>query len=139
LVRAPSCRSAGIDKVSGCGPEPHDDAHRRATGRTTGRAGWRRGARWRRVIVGGSLHDHEADGREREGTAGMEQAEVADFLKTIGQDMLEESPEKLDGVEMGRTWAGTAHFPVGEGNRAVRERDNAAVGDGDLEDIRGEV
>ena len=30
------------------------------------------------------------------------------------------------------------HFTVGEGDRAVRERDNAAIGDGDPEDIRGE-
>ena len=69
----------------------------------------------------------------------MEHAAVADFLQTIGQDMLEESTEQLDGVEMGHTWAGAAHFPGGEGDRAVRERDHAAVGDGDLEDIRGEV
>ena len=63
---------------------------------------------------------------------------MTDFPKAIGQDMLEESAEKLDGVEMGRTWAGTAHFPVGEGDRAVRERDDTAVGDGDFEDRQGE-
>jgi hypothetical protein len=37
----------------------------------------------------------------------------------------------------GKTCA--AHFPVGEGDRAVRERHDAAVGDGDLEDRGGEV
>jgi hypothetical protein len=68
----------------------------------------------------------------------MEKTEVTDFHQAIGQDMLEESAEKLDGVEMGRTWAGTAHFTGGEGDRAVRERDETAVGDGDFEDIRGE-
>ena len=31
-----------------------------------------------------------------------------DLHKAIRQDMLEASAEKLDGVEMGRTWAGTA-------------------------------
>ena len=30
-------------------------------------------------------------------------------------------------------------LPVGEGDRAVRERDNTTVGDGDLEDIGSEV
>ena len=90
------------------------------------------------ALAGVSLHDHQADGRERDGTAGMEKAEVADFLKAIGQDVLEEPAEKLHDVEVGGAWACTAHFPVGEGDRAVRERDEATVGDGDPEDIRGE-
>ena len=60
-------------------------------------------------------------------------------MKAIGQDMLEEPAEKLHDVEVGGAWAGTARFPVGEGDRAVRERDDTAVGDGDLEDIGGEV
>ena len=64
---------------------------------------------------------------------------MPDFHKAIGQDMLEESAEKLDGVEMGRPWAGTANFTVGESNRAVLEAHDAAVGDGDPEDIGGEV
>ena len=86
-----------------------------------------------------SLHDHEADGRERDGAAGMEKTEVADFHEALGQDVLEEPAEKLHDVELGSTWAGTADFPVGEGDRAVCERDDAAVGDGDLEDIGGEI
>ena len=69
----------------------------------------------------------------------MEKAEVADFLQAIGQDMLEEPAEKLHAVEVGGAEAGTAHFPVGEGDRAVREADETVVGDGDLEDIRGKV
>ena len=61
----------------------------------------------------------QADGRERDGTAGMEKAEVADFHEAIGQDMLEEPAEKLHDVEVGGAEAGTAHFPVGEGDGAV--------------------
>ena len=53
------------------------------------------------ALAGLSLHDHQADGREREGTAGMEKAKVADFHKAIGQDVLEEPPEKLHDVEVG--------------------------------------
>ena len=68
----------------------------------------------------------QADGRERDGTAGMEKAEVADFHEAIGQDMLEEPAEKLHDVEVGGAEACTAHFPVGEGDRAVREADDAA-------------
>lgn len=64
---------------------------------------------------------------------------MPDFHKAIGQDMLKEPTEKLHDVEVGGAWAGTAHFTGGEGDRAVLERDNAAIGDGDPEDIRGEV
>ena len=45
IVRATSCRSAGIDKGAGCGPHPHHDAHWCATGRTVGRERWRERAR----------------------------------------------------------------------------------------------
>jgi hypothetical protein len=68
----------------------------------------------------------------------MAKAEVADFLQALGQDMLEEPAEKFHAVEVGGAQAGTPHFPVREGDRTVRERDQAVVGDGDLEDIRGE-
>ena len=63
---------------------------------------------------------------------------MPDFHEAIGQDVLKEPAEKLHDVEVGSAGAGTADFPVGEGDRAVRERHNAAVGDGDLEDIGGE-
>ena len=63
---------------------------------------------------------------------------MPDFHKAIGPDMLKEPAEKRHDVEVGGAWAGTPHFTVGEGDRAVRERDNAAIGDGDPEDIRGE-
>ena len=115
-----SCHSAGIDEGPGGGPYPHDDAHRGATDRTAGRERWR-GVLDRLVIAGVGLYDQQADGRERDGTAGMEKAEVADFHKAIGQDMLEEPAEKLYAVEAGGAEAGTAHFPGGEGDRAVRE------------------
>ena len=63
---------------------------------------------------------------------------MADFHEAIGQDMLEEPAEKLSAVEVGGAEAGTAHFPVGECHGTIREADETAVGDGHLEDIRGE-
>ena len=69
----------------------------------------------------------------------MQKAAVTDLEKASGQDMLEESAEQLQGVEIGRAWAGTAECTGGEGDGAVLERDDAAVGDGDLEDLGGEV
>jgi hypothetical protein len=68
----------------------------------------------------------------------MEQAKVADVHAAIGQAMLEEPAEKLYGVKGRGTEAGTAHFPIGDGDGAVCEAHNTAVGDGDAEDIRGE-
>jgi hypothetical protein len=53
--------------------------------------------------------------------------------------VLEEPAEKLHAVELGGTEAGTADFPVGKGDRAVREADETVVGDGDLEDLGGQV
>jgi hypothetical protein len=68
----------------------------------------------------------------------MEKAEVADFLKARGQDVLEEPAEKLYDVEVGGAKASTAHFAVGEGDRAVLQADETVIGDGDLKNIRGE-
>jgi len=64
---------------------------------------------------------------------------MADFLKAIGQDVLEKPAEKLHDVKVGGAEACTAHFPVGEDDHAVREADETVVGDGSLEDIGGEV
>jgi hypothetical protein len=139
LVRAQSCLSAGIDPRLAGGPQTHHDARGGATGRTAGRArGWGR-ARGRPALAGLSLPDQQADGRERDSTARMEKAEVADFLKALGQDVLEEPAEKLHDVEVGGAGAGTAHLPIGERDHAVLQADETVVGDGDLEDIRGEV
>jgi hypothetical protein len=93
---------------------------------------------WRLVIAGVSLHKQQAEGRGRDGTAGMAKAEMPNFHKALGQDMLKDPAEKLHDVEVGGAWAGTAHFPVGAGDRTVLERDHAAIGDGNPEDLRGE-
>ena len=53
--------------------------------------------------------------------------------------MLEEPAEKLHGIEVGGSWACTARLTIGESDGAVRERDDAVIGDSDPEDIGGEV
>ena len=84
------------------------------------------------------MPDHETEGRERDGTAGREKTDVTDFHQAIGQDMLEEAADTLDGVEVGRTWSGAAHFTGGERHRALLEAHDAAVGESDPEDRGGE-
>jgi hypothetical protein len=64
---------------------------------------------------------------------------MADLHETVRQDVLEEPADQLDGVEVGGTPPSAAGFAVGEGDGAVFERDDSAIGDGDLEDLRGEV
>src|SRR5262245_40252550 len=73
------------------------------------------------------------------GTACMQKAEVTDFHEAIREDMLEEPTDKLHGVEVDGSWACTARFTIGESDGAVLERDDAAIGDRDPEDIGGEV
>ena len=120
------------------GPQAHDNPHWSATGGAEGDARFRRYETSWLASDGVCLRDHQADGVGRDRTAGMEKAEVTDLDKAIGQDMLEESAEQLHGVELGSAWAGTAELTGGEGDGAVLERDDAAVGDGDLEDRGGE-
>ena len=64
---------------------------------------------------------------------------MPDFHEAMRQAMREEPAEKFHDVKVCGAWAGTAHFPVGEGDRAVLQADETVVGDGDLEDIGGEI
>jgi hypothetical protein len=68
----------------------------------------------------------------------MEKTEVADFHEAVREHVLEEPADKLYDVE-GSAWACTAKFTVGEGDAVVFEAYDASVGDGDPEDIGGEV
>jgi hypothetical protein len=86
IVRSTSGRPAGIGQGLGRGPHPHDDVHRDATGRTVAHARGR--APGRLVLAGVSLPHHEAERRERDGTTGMEQADVPDFHPAFGPDVL---------------------------------------------------
>ena len=121
-------------------PHPHDDVQRYAPGRPAGHAReWSGGrALGRLVLAGVPLLPHQADGGGREGTAGMEKTARPAFPQALGEDVLEEPAEHLHDVEGGGAEAGTAHFAVGEGARAVRKRDDTLGGDGDLADRRGE-
>jgi hypothetical protein len=68
----------------------------------------------------------------------MQKAAVPDFHEAIGQDMGEEPVEKLDNVAGEGSWACTARLTIGDGDGAVVEAHDAAVGDGAPEDLGGE-
>jgi hypothetical protein len=101
IVLSQSKRSSRIDKGAVCGPQAHDDRHRSATGRAAGDARCRVCETSRRTIDALGLHDHQAEGVGRDGTACLHTAAVPDFHAAIGEDRWEESAEKLDGVEGG--------------------------------------
>ena len=64
---------------------------------------------------------------------------MTDFHEALREHVLEEPADKFDGVEGGGSWARTAGLTVGKGDGAVFESYKTSVGDGDPEDIRGEV
>ena len=139
IVLAQPSLSAGIEKSPVGGPQTHDDAHLPATSWAGGDYRLRGYDRRRLASDGVCRHDHQAERVGMHGTACMLKAEVPDFHEAVRQDMLEEPADTFHDVKVRGAEAGTAHFPVGEGDRAVREADETAVGDGDLEDIRGQV
>jgi len=137
--RTPSDRSAGIDQGAVGGPQAHDNAPRCAPGRPAGHARWWGAGRWRLGMAGVGLDDQQADGSGRDGTAGLEHAARAAVPEAIGEDVREAPAEQRHDVEGGGARARTAHVPGRAGDGAVRERTDAAGGDGDREDRGGEV
>jgi hypothetical protein len=134
LVRSTACRAAGLGTGLGRGPHPHDDVHRDTPGRPVAPARGRGRAPGRRVLAGGALPHQQSARRERDGTAGMEHAAVADFHQAFGPDVREEAAEQLHDVELGSAEAGPAHVPGGAGDGTVQEAHEAAVGEGHLAD-----
>jgi hypothetical protein len=69
----------------------------------------------------------------------MQEAEVSDFHEAVRENVLEEPAKKFHGVEGRSSWACTARLTVSEGDGVVCETHEATVGDGDPEDIGGEI
>ena len=69
----------------------------------------------------------------------MPQAEIADLVEAFGQDMLEEAADELVAGEPAGPPARGFALLVADGDGCVVETDDAGVGDGDAEDVAGEV
>jgi hypothetical protein len=69
----------------------------------------------------------------------MPQAEVADLVKALGQNMLEIATQEL--VPRGPADPGPAGLPVAvlEADGFVIQADDAPVGEGDAEDVAGQI
>ena len=115
------------------GPQAHDDAHWCATRGAQGDERLRRHDPSRLEINGACLHDHPAEGVGRDRTACGEKAAVTDCHEAGRAHVWEEPTDTLEDVKGGGAWAGTARFPVNEGDGTVCEAHDTLIGDGDLE------
>ena len=136
---------AGVVALSGiaegrlAGKHTRNDKELSATVRA-GKRARRVDGRWCGLTRGADGQcDHLPDRVGIDGSACVHKAAVSDLHAAIGHDMLEEPAETLHGVEGGGAWACTAGLTGGAGHGALLEAHDAAVGDGDCEDIRGEV
>jgi hypothetical protein len=137
-VPSPPPLSACIETSPVRGPQAQDAVPLAAT-RWAEAAARGRGAIPRpRAPDGVCLPAHPAEGGERQGTAGMEQAAAADVQEAVGHDRLEEPAEKRHDVKGSGAEACTAHLTRGAGARAIVAADAALGGDGAPEDRGGE-
>ena len=109
---------------------------RASTGRTArcGRLRLRLGESGAAVLV-----DEVTDRIEGDGTVSGEEAVVSDFHKPFGQDMLEKATDELQGIERSGSVEVGSVLSVFEGDGTVFHFEDAVIGDGDFEDVGGEV
>jgi hypothetical protein len=69
----------------------------------------------------------------------MHKAKVADLHKAVREDRLEAAADTFNSVALRCALPSTGGGTIREGDGAVVERDDATVGDGDFEDLGGEV
>jgi len=126
-----------LDEVEATNPADRAARQRRVI-RGGGRSGIDRGeVQWR--CAGGRCEEGSPCLVEQRFARGTEEAVVADFGEPRGQDVLQEAADERDGVEgtsLGRAGAAVA---VAEGDVAVLEAFEAAVDEGDAEDVPGQV
>ena len=70
---------------------------------------------------------------------GMPEAEVSDFVQTLGQDVLEEAAHELLAGDAAHPPAVGFAMLVADGDSLVVEADDASVGDRDAEDVAGKI
>lgn len=92
-----------------------------------------------REVKGEGEMDEGSDPAKRDSGSGVEEAVVADFHEALGEDVLEEAAHELEGREgHGSPSVGVGLF-VSEEYGIVVYLEDSVVGDGDPEDIGGEV
>ena len=92
---------------------------------------------WRRALTVEQKQQTRAGGVLAFG--GMPEAEVSDFVQTLGQDVLEEAAHELLAGDAAHPPAVGFAMRVADGDSLVVEADDASVGDRDAEDVAGEI
>jgi hypothetical protein len=90
-------------------------------------------------VIRERLVKHETEGGQAEVVSVGEEAEVAYLHEAFWEDMLKETVDEFigrEGAELDLAGVGRA---IAEGDLVVLELDETAVGDGDAEDIGGQV
>ena len=83
--------------------------------------------------------DEGGDPGEGDGGSGVEEAIVADFHEAFGQDVLEKAADELEDVEGHGSPPVAVGLLVAEEDGIVFHLQDSTIGDGDPEDIGGEV
>ncbi len=87
----------------------------------------------------GVSFEKQSEGSQEQALGGAEETEIADLDEAPGQDVLEEAVDELiggEGAELDLAGSGRA---VAKGDLVVFEFDQAAVADGDPEDVRSQI
>lgn len=117
------------------GQHPGDDKERcAAVGASQRCAGVGYGVRPRQEGAG-VRGEQRPDGGRLDGTACRQQAAVAPLHAASGEDVVEEPADTREDVEVDGTQAGTSQCAGGDGDGALRETDEAAVGEGACADV----
>jgi hypothetical protein len=81
----------------------------------------------------------QSEGGQEQALRGAEETEIADLHKASGQDMLEKAMDELFGGESAEGGLAGSGRAVTKGDLVVFEFDQAAIADGDPEDVGSQV
>jgi hypothetical protein len=70
---------------------------------------------------------------------GIDEAVVADFHKTGGEHVLQEAAEELHDIESENSRSFAVGLAVTNAHGAVPDTEDARIGDGDFEEVGGEI
>lgn len=87
----------------------------------------------------GVSFEEQAEGSQEKSLRGAEETEIADLDEASGQDVLEEAVDELFGREGAIGVLAGSGRAVAKSDLVVFEFDEAAVGDGDPEDVGSEI
>lgn len=83
--------------------------------------------------------EKQSEGSQEQALGGAEEAEIADLDEAPGQDVLEEAVDEVIGGEGAEGDLSGSGRAVAKGDLVVFELDQAAVADGDPEDVGSQV